>query len=125
MAITISTMSETENIDRDCRTGRFVSGNSGGPGRKVGSRNKLGEAFVADLRDAWAEHGPDVIARVARDDPAALLKVLASLMPKTLDINANIGVDARNVLDAFRSAVTALGNQAPAALPKLRVIDAD
>lgn len=118
-------MSETENIDRDGRTGRFVSGNSGGPGRKVGSRNKLGEAFVADLRDAWAEHGPDVIARVARDDPAALLKVIASLMPKTIDLNANIGIDARNVLDAFRQAVGLLGNEPPKVLPKVKLIDAD
>lgn len=120
-------MSETgEIIERDGRTGRFLAGNGGG-GRKPGARNKLGEAFIADLRDAWAEHGPDVIARVARDDPAALLKVIASLMPRDFNINANVGVDARNVLDAFRSAVAMLGNQAPASLPKVvngKIIDA-
>ncbi|MGY8631846.1 hypothetical protein RAD15_05020 [Bradyrhizobium sp. 14AA] len=114
----------TDKADRDGKTGRFVSGNSGGPGRKVGARNKLGEAFVADLRDAWEEHGPDVIARVARDDPAALLKVIASLMPRDYNINQTVGVDAQNVLDAFRSAVSLLGNEAPTRLPKVKVIDA-
>lgn len=113
------------SAERDQRTGRFLPGNSGFGGRPRGSRNKLGEQFITDLRDAWAEHGPDVIARVARDDPAALLKVIASLMPKTIDLNANIGIDARNVLDAFRQAVGLLGNEPPKVLPKVKVIDAD
>jgi hypothetical protein len=48
---------DTELVERDAKTGRFVTGNFGGPGRKLGSRNKLGEAFIEDLRDAWIEHG--------------------------------------------------------------------
>lgn len=117
-------MSDTgEVIERDQRTGRFLPGNSGFGGRPKGSRNRLGEQFIADLRDAWAEHGPDVIARVARDDPAALLKVIASLMPRDLNINANIGIDSQNVLLAFRNAVELLGNAPPPLSIKDKVID--
>lgn len=111
-------MGTCEIIERDSKTGRFVAGNSGNGGRKVGSRNKLGEAFIADLRDAWERDGPEIIARVARDDPAALLKVIASLMPKDLNINQAIGINAGSVLETFRHAVQALGNT-PARLPKV------
>ena len=115
-------MSDSETIDRDQRTGRFVAGNAGNGGRRPGQRNKLGEAFIADLRDAWEQHGSDVIARVARDDPAALLKVIASLMPK--DINLNVGVDAASFAERFRSAYALLGNEPPQRMPKLpKVID--
>jgi hypothetical protein len=112
-------MSDTDTvvIERNQHTGRFVTGNSGG-GRPKGSRNKLGEAFIADLRDAWERDGPDVIARVARNDPAALLKVIASLMPRDLNINATVGVNSASVLETFRHAVQALGN-ATARLPKV------
>ncbi|RTE92763.1 hypothetical protein [Bradyrhizobium sp. LVM 105] len=109
-------------IERDQRTGRFLTGNSGG-GRKPGARAKFSERFVADLAKLWDEQGEDILLRLARDDPAALLKVLASLMPKTIDLNANVGIDARNVLDAFRSAVGLLGNEPPKVLPKVKVID--
>ena len=68
----------------------FQPGQSGNPrGRPKGSRNKLGEEFLSDLREAWTELGPDVIRRVARDRPADLLKVVASLQPKQLEIQDN------------------------------------
>lgn len=110
-------------IERDAKTGRFLAGNSGFGGRPKGSRNKLGEAFVADLRDAWEEHGRDVIARVARDEPAALLKVIASLLPKDLNINQSVEVNAASFLDNFRQAVAMLGNEPRKALPKVRVFN--
>jgi hypothetical protein len=49
---------------RDPETGRFVSGNNGGPGRQRGSRNKLGEAFVADVYAKWQEHGAQTLERI-------------------------------------------------------------
>lgn len=58
----------------------------GNPGRPKGSRNKLGERFVADLYEAWQEKGQDVIARVAAERPQDFLKVVASLLPKQVEI---------------------------------------
>lgn len=62
---------------------QFKPGNSGRP---KGSRNKLSEAFVADLYDAWQEKGQDVISRVAAERPQDFLKVVASLLPKQVEI---------------------------------------
>jgi hypothetical protein len=117
-------MSDVTTIERNERTGRFLPGNSGNGGRPKGSRNKLGEAFVEDLRDAWETHGVDALNRVARDDPATLLKVVASLMPK--DLNLNVGISAETFVATFRSAAQLLGNPEPALrrrLPGQKVVE--
>ena len=44
--------------------GRFITGNSGGPGRPKGSRNRLGEDFPSVLYADWSENGAAVIAEV-------------------------------------------------------------
>ena len=75
--------------ERDTKTGQFVKGYKGGPGRPKGSRNVLGEAFLADLQTDWANHGPDVIKQVRINKPADYLKVVASILPKELNVNVN------------------------------------
>ena len=65
---------------RDAKTGRFIAGNNGG-GRKLGSRNKLTTEFLDDLYAKWQKHGPDVLERVIRDDPAAFLRTVAQTLP--------------------------------------------
>jgi hypothetical protein len=71
---------------RDPETGRFVSGNNGGPGRQKGSRNKLGEAFLADVYESWQKHGRETLEQMRRDNPAAYVRVVASILPDKLDI---------------------------------------
>ncbi len=64
----------------------FEKGKSGNPkGRESGNRNKLGEAFIADLRELWEEQGKEILKRVAADKPEALLASTARLLPK--DVN--------------------------------------
>ena len=65
--------------------GRFISGNSGG-GRPRGSRAKLGEEFIADLYAAWLVHGAATIEKVRAARPADYLKVIASILPKDLNV---------------------------------------
>jgi hypothetical protein len=79
---------------RDMKTGRLVTGNSGG-GRKLGSRNKLATEFLDDLYAKWKKHGADVLERVIRDDPAAFLRTVAQILPKEIDaaVNVNAGSD--------------------------------
>lgn len=73
---------------KDDKTGRFLTGNIGG-GRQKGSRNRLGEAFIEDLLHAWESQGPAAIQTVIETKPDAFLKVVASLMPKDLNVNIN------------------------------------
>ena len=68
--------------------GRFVRGNSGGPGRPKGSRNRLGEEFLSDLYADWAEHGASVIAEVRERNPVAYLRTVAGLLPQQVGITS-------------------------------------
>jgi hypothetical protein len=104
-------MSDSTEIVRDQRNGRFISGCKPGPGRRVGSRNKLTEAFATDLRLAWERDGASVLERVARDEPGTLLKVVASLMPRDVDIDVSGAVDVGDFARRFRHAVALLHDQ--------------
>jgi hypothetical protein len=95
-------------IDRDARSGRFLSGCKPGPGRQLGSRNKLAENFIADLHASWEKYGAVALAKCAVDEPAQYVRVVASLMPK--DINLNVGLDPATFVKTFREARAALGN---------------
>jgi hypothetical protein len=53
-------------------------------GRPKGSRNKLGEHFIAALCADFEAHGVDVITRVREDDPAVYLRVIAQVVPQTV-----------------------------------------
>ena len=53
-------------------------------GRPKGSRNALGEQFVAALCADFERYGVDVIARVREDDPAVYLRVIAQAVPQAL-----------------------------------------
>lgn len=55
-------------------------------GRPVGSRNKLGEAFVADIYNDWKINGVETIEKVRREKPDAYMKVIASILPKEVNI---------------------------------------
>lgn len=61
----------------------------GNPGRPKGARNKLGEAFIEAMHADFEEHGTEVIARVRADKPDQYLKVIASILPKDLNVNIN------------------------------------
>jgi hypothetical protein len=61
----------------------------GNPGRPKGSRNKLGEDFIQALAADFEKHGAETIERVRVQSPAAYLKVVASLLPKDVNLNVN------------------------------------
>lgn len=64
-------------------------------GRPKGSRNKLGESFLTDLQADWETNGASVIETVRKDRPHEYLKVVASILPKEL----NVRVDPLDEMD--------------------------
>lgn len=75
--------------EKDDRTGRFLAGNSGNGGRPKGARNKLGEAFLDALHEDFNEHGQAAIVQVRTEKPDQYLKVIASILPRDLNVNIN------------------------------------
>jgi hypothetical protein len=79
----------TGSIEKPKRSGPFQPGESGNPaGRPLGSRNRLGEAFLSDLLVAWRKHGADALETVATEKQADFVRVTAQTIPKQLNVDA-------------------------------------
>jgi hypothetical protein len=103
---------------RDPESGRFLAGNGGNGGRKPGSRNKLCEAFIADLHSRWMTDGPQVLDAVIKDKPHEFLKVIARLLPQQFDetVNLNVSVlaEIKDFVECYRYALGVIGsNKSP------------
>lgn len=59
------------------------------PGRPIGARAKLGEAFLEALKEDFEAHGVAAVQKVREEKPDQYLKVIASLMPKDVNLNWN------------------------------------
>ena len=69
---------------------KFQPGQVANPhGRPKGSRNQLGEAFLQAMLADWEEHGKAVIEVVRAEKPDQYLKVVASILPKELNVKVN------------------------------------
>ena len=81
---------ETASTDGLQKPHLFQPGQSGNPaGRTKGTRNKLGEAFIEALHDDFAKNGVTAIQTVRAEKPDQYLKVIASLLPKDVNLNVN------------------------------------
>jgi hypothetical protein len=92
--------------------GRFIAGNGGNGGRPKGSRNKLGEDFLKALSEDFGDHGVAAIQTVREERPHEYLKVVASLLPKHVEIkDATLEELGRgelaSLVDAIRAATEA------------------
>ena len=63
---------------------QFRVGNPGGPGRPLGSKNRLSEYFLHELAGHFEKYGKEAIERVCRDRPSEYLRIIAGLIPKEL-----------------------------------------
>jgi hypothetical protein len=59
--------------------GRWLRGIPGGPGRPVGSRNKLSQDFLGDLQTDWEQHGKDILAIMRAKFPEIYFQSLVKL----------------------------------------------
>lgn len=78
-------------------------------GRPKGTKDTLGKAFFKDLAARWEKSGPSVLERMARNEPGTFLRVVASLMPKQLDITGEVTINhemaLRSANDRARAAL--------------------
>ena len=83
----------------------------GNPGRPKGSRNKLGEAFITALHADFQAHGVEVIETVRIERPHEYLKVVASLLPKQVEIKETAfdGLSDADLAALVAAASSALG----------------
>ena len=95
-------MSQAVSPAKDEQTGRFLPGNSGGPGKPKGSRNKLGEEFIQKLYADFQEHGEAAIVKVRTEKPDAYLKVIAGILPKELKITNESDLTDEQLIERIR-----------------------
>lgn len=91
------------------------------PGRPKGSRNKLGEAFLNALHDDFKDHGAEAIVKVREEKPDAYMKVIASILPKEIDLGDNAVSALKESRDASVAAfLRAAADDAESALSQPR-----
>ena len=96
----VALSSETAPVFKRNEKGRFVAG-TGGHGRRKGSRNKLAEDFVDDLHAVWQAQGKRAIEKTAKDRPHELVKVVASLLPRDVNLNVSAAERFGQIIEAI------------------------
>ena len=65
----------------------FQPGNNANPtGRPKGSKNKLAEDFLRALSEDFEAHGIEAIRKAREERPAQYVQIVASLMPKDVQV---------------------------------------
>lgn len=95
------------NGDQPAKDTKFKPGNNANPrGRPKGSRNKLGEDFLSALQADFSDHGKAAIKTVREERPHEYLKVVASILPKEVNVTTNAVTEMSD--DELASALAAL-----------------
>jgi len=85
----------------------FEPGHIGGGGRPRGAKNKLHRSFIEALQADFDLHGKAAIAIVRVEDPAAYLRVIASILPKELEVAQVSDVDLEATIAEVKALLAA------------------
>ena len=115
----------------------FRPGLSGNPlGNRHHTRHLLNQEFIQALLLHFREHGKKAIEKVAREQPAAYLKILALLVPREMKLEHSGGVKAMSdeqieeAIEAIQTMLAARAGEAAkviegaAELPRSRLPEA-
>jgi hypothetical protein len=95
-------------------------GESPNPGGRPKGTGLLRKRFIADLMREWEVSGQDALARLADKSPGQFCQLVASVLPKEIDVNLlmpRLLALSPEELQHFRDSV--------AALPEPPLIEAD
>lgn len=79
----------------------FQKGHKLATGRPRGSRDKITQAFLNDLESHWRQNGKAALDAALEKAPESYVKVVASLLPKDVNLNANVGETFLEILKAI------------------------
>lgn len=83
----------------------FQKGGPGGPGRRPGSRNKIAASFFDALYADFQANGVEAIAAARVESPLGYLRMVASLLPQKLQVEAvTAGVSDDELVAIIRQA---------------------
>ena len=86
----------------------FEAGNTiGAAGKPRGAKNKLHKSFIEALQADFDVHGKAAIAIVRVEDPAAYLRVIASVLPRELEVSQVSDVDLEATIAEVRALLAA------------------
>src|SRR5215510_15116736 len=75
--------------------GKFAPGYSGNPGGSLeATRRSFNKDFLLALAADFKRHGPEAIAKVRKQQPAAYMKICALLVPREMRLEHTGGVKA-------------------------------
>lgn len=107
------------NIAEAGKATRFQPGQSGNPaGMPIGTLKSLRGDFVAALATHFREKGPEAIEKAYQESPLGYLKVIATVIPKELEIHRPLDelsdIELAAVVAAMRAIDAAQGARAGA-----------
>lgn len=112
MAAKAKNISATATVDTGAEQSKpwlFKKGQSGNPaGRPIGARTKLDELFVEALYRDFKEGGVDAIRACRTEKPDVYLNVIAKVVPKQVDLNADKSV--ADLADGLHAVAEFLGS---------------
>ena len=81
--------------------GQFKKGHKRSKGRPKGARNKLANVWIKDLYELYLEVGKEKLRQAYDDRPDGVMKHIAALVPKDLDVkhSGDVTVNLINYTD--------------------------
>jgi hypothetical protein len=106
----------------------FEIENTLSPGRPRGARNKLARRFLEDCLADWEVNGAAAIKIMRREDPVSYCKMMASIVPRELEITATSVAELADdelakMIEQLRARLVTQEEQL--ALPNVKVIEHD